>query len=165
VFSPQLKKQLTAVLRKVNQARRLNSEEAAHAARNRLIEFIKTAEMSGGALEGIEADDVLYSSSRLLAVYGSLRPGQQNFYLIESISGEWFTGTTEGELGLWRQYKRLIVDSGVRNQIPVDVLRSSELPQHWDRLDQFEGPAYERILWPVTTSEGLIVASLYVRPG
>jgi gamma-glutamylcyclotransferase (GGCT)/AIG2-like uncharacterized protein YtfP len=164
VFSPELNKQLTALARKLNQAVRLKSDEAREAADRKLAEFAKTAGVAGATGDHLDADQVLGRPSCSLAVYGSLRPGQQNFHQVETVAGEWFSGTVEGELGAWRQYKRLIIDSGVRNQIPVDVLRSDQLPQHWDRLDQFEGPAYERILWPVTIASGVIVATLYVRP-
>ena len=43
------------------------------------------------------------------------------------------------------------------------MLTSDALAEAWDRLDEFEGPAYERVLTQVTLSSGVLVdAWLYV---
>ena len=47
-------------------------------------------------------------------------------------------------------------------QVPVSVLTSPALPEHWARLDEFEGADYRRILVPVTLASGaIVVANLY----
>ena len=47
-------------------------------------------------------------------------------------------------------------------EIPVAVLRSLALPAHWDRLDQFEGPDYCRILVPVYREKEIhFIANVY----
>jgi len=164
VFSSEHHKQLTALARKLNHATRSKSNEARQAADKKLAEFAKRVGIVNATAEPLDADELLGRPSCSLAVYGSLRPGEQNFHQVEMIAGEWFSGTVEGELGAWRQYKRLTIDGTVRNQVPVDILRSDQLPRHWNRLDEFEGPAYQRVFWPVTIANGLIVATLYVRP-
>ena len=44
----------------------------------------------------------------------------------------------------------------------VAVFESQALPQHWDRLDAFEGPGYRRVTLEVATAEGALPASIYV---
>jgi gamma-glutamylcyclotransferase (GGCT)/AIG2-like uncharacterized protein YtfP len=46
--------------------------------------------------------------------------------------------------------------------VTVQLLTSPDLPAAWDRLDRFEGEAYQRILVPVTTDTGRIIANIYV---
>ena len=38
--------------------------------------------------------------------------------------------------------------------IDVQVLESPDLPAHWSRLDDFEGPGYERVPTTVRTEGG-----------
>jgi gamma-glutamylcyclotransferase (GGCT)/AIG2-like uncharacterized protein YtfP len=37
-----------------------------------------------------------------------------------------------------------------------------ELPGHWSRLDEFEGPGYQHVVATVETTEGDLDASIYV---
>ncbi len=46
--------------------------------------------------------------------------------------------------------------------IDVEVLESDDLPAHWSRLDDFEGPGYERVLTTVHTATGDVEAYVYV---
>jgi len=46
--------------------------------------------------------------------------------------------------------------------IAVQLLESVELPEHWDRLDAFEGPAYRRVTVDVDTDEGTMQAQVYI---
>lgn len=94
----------------------------------------------------------------VLAVYGTLRPGESNFGLVADIDGFWFTGTIRGELGVRRtgHYRGfpafVIVPDGPA--VPVAVLVSAELPAHWERLDRFEGPGYRRTTIDVMADPG-----------
>jgi gamma-glutamylcyclotransferase (GGCT)/AIG2-like uncharacterized protein YtfP len=103
-----------------------------------------------------------------LAVYGSLAPGEANAAQLESISGLWsdgyfVTGDLEergwgsrlGFPGLrWRP-------SGPR--VAVKVFSSRELPSHWERLDEFEGAEYRRIVVPLLDTESVVgLANIYV---
>ena len=44
----------------------------------------------------------------------------------------------------------------------VQIFESVDLPDHWPRLDDFEGPEYQRVVTTVKTALGDIDASLYV---
>jgi gamma-glutamylcyclotransferase (GGCT)/AIG2-like uncharacterized protein YtfP len=108
-----------------------------------------------------------HSAHQRLAVYGSLVPGRANHHLVAGFAGEWLSdGLVTGELaesgwgaGLgfpafrWSRH-------GEAMRVPLLV--SAELPQHWDRLDGFEGAEYLRILVPVATAQGACrVANIY----
>jgi hypothetical protein len=46
--------------------------------------------------------------------------------------------------------------------IGVRVFESVELQAHWSRLDDFEGPGYQRVVTTVHMPEGDVEASIYV---
>lgn len=96
-----------------------------------------------------------------LTSYGTLRPGESNYHQVETISGEWIAGTIKGsqfEKGGYPVFKWN--EEGDTHS--VQVLLSNELSNHWQRLDNFEGPNYERILIPVQTeSHGCIISYVY----
>jgi gamma-glutamylcyclotransferase (GGCT)/AIG2-like uncharacterized protein YtfP len=46
--------------------------------------------------------------------------------------------------------------------VDVHILESVELPEHWARLDEFEGPEYERVATAARTSLGDLTVSMYV---
>jgi gamma-glutamylcyclotransferase (GGCT)/AIG2-like uncharacterized protein YtfP len=46
--------------------------------------------------------------------------------------------------------------------VAVWVFESSALPEHWERLDAFEGDGYRRVVVDVATASGVIAASIYV---
>ena len=110
--------------------------------------------------------DRVEPADRCLAVYGSLAPGQPNHHVLEGIEGEWRHGFVLGHLedrgwaaGLG--FPALRHDPG-GDRVPVDVLCSEQLPDHWARLDAFEGPGYVRIVVPVYSKTGVIAhANLY----
>ena len=39
---------------------------------------------------------------------------------------------------------------------------SPDLPEHWTRLDEFEGSGYRRTVTTVNTTGGEVLASIYV---
>jgi gamma-glutamylcyclotransferase (GGCT)/AIG2-like uncharacterized protein YtfP len=43
----------------------------------------------------------------------------------------------------------------------VQVFASDDFRRHWDRLDAFEGPEYQRVEVPVETADGVVTAWLY----
>lgn len=88
------------------------------------------------------ADDAL----RRLAVYGTLRPGARNHGVIDDhMEGRWRRGWIEADYyeDGWRGYPGIVCRPGAP-RVDVDVFESPELPQHWGRLDAFEGPGYRR---------------------
>ncbi|MEM7094674.1 MAG: gamma-glutamylcyclotransferase family protein [Actinomycetota bacterium] len=102
-----------------------------------------------------------------LAVYGSLRPGEPNHWVVNRIRGEWRPGTVRGwafeiTWGPAEGFDGFIPDADGA-QIDVDVLFSEELPKKWREIDDFEGAGYERKVVEVRLDDGsLLKASAYV---
>ena len=101
-----------------------------------------------------------------LATYGSLAPGRPNQHQLEGLEGRWFVGHVNGMLvhagwGAGLGYPALVLAPNGSN-VRVDVLESADLPAHWERLDAFEGPGYQRVVARVRTSIGEVYASIYV---
>jgi gamma-glutamylcyclotransferase (GGCT)/AIG2-like uncharacterized protein YtfP len=106
-------------------------------------------------------DQALGRPAHSLVVYGTLAPGRVNHFHLASLSGEWSEVLIEGELGDWAGYPMFRhVHGGAR--IRAWLLRSVELPEHYDRLDGFETRAYDRHLVPYETVTGTGVANCYV---
>jgi gamma-glutamylcyclotransferase (GGCT)/AIG2-like uncharacterized protein YtfP len=101
-----------------------------------------------------------------LATYGSLAPGRPNHSHVAGLRGRWFPGQVRGRLleagwGAALGYPGMLLDPD-GPAIDVQVLESADLPGQWSRLDDFEGPAYERVLTSVETATGAVDAYLYV---
>jgi gamma-glutamylcyclotransferase (GGCT)/AIG2-like uncharacterized protein YtfP len=101
-----------------------------------------------------------------LATYGTLAPGRPNHGELSDLPGRWLVGRVRGSLvdagwGAKFGYPALILDPD-GSLIDVDVFESPALPQHWHRLDAFEGPGYRRVAVDVATAEGVLSASIYV---
>ncbi|MEO1658528.1 MAG: gamma-glutamylcyclotransferase family protein [Pseudomonadota bacterium] len=100
-----------------------------------------------------------------LATYGTLAPGQVNERVLAQLEGRWLRGVVRGRLieagwGAEHGCPGMRPDAN-GDEIEVHLFESAELPQHWRRLDAFEGPGYERIPILVLTDEGEIEASIY----
>ncbi len=101
-----------------------------------------------------------------LATYGTLAPGRPNHHQLANLGGRWLTGTVRGHLvskgwGAALGYPALILaDDG--DKMEVYLFQSPDLPQHWDRLDAFEGSEYRRSRVQVDTAEGLLEAWIYL---
>jgi gamma-glutamylcyclotransferase (GGCT)/AIG2-like uncharacterized protein YtfP len=101
-----------------------------------------------------------------LAVYGSLAPGQVNHHQLAHLKGRWRRGTVRGKRidagwGATLGFPGLILDpSGPA--VDVYLFESSDLPDHWSRLDEFEGPGYQRVITRVRTEDGDLNAYIYV---
>ncbi len=113
------------------------------------------------------AIETIFGASRRLAVYGSLAPGEANHHVLSNLSGEWFDVIVRGRL----------IDSGWGSDLGYPALRwdpngddvaaklfvSTYLPDHWERLDAFEGDHYRRDLVTVHHPGGeTSVANTYV---
>ena len=94
-----------------------------------------------------------------LAAYGTLRSGESNHAMLADVPGEWLQGSVEGVRFTAKGYPAFRPGNG---EVPVSVLMSAALPEHWARLDEFEGKDYRRILVPVTLTGGeIVVANVY----
>jgi gamma-glutamylcyclotransferase (GGCT)/AIG2-like uncharacterized protein YtfP len=101
-----------------------------------------------------------------LVVYGTLAPGRPNHSQLAGLDGRWSQGQLCGRLvdagwGASLGYPGLVLDlhAGV---IDVQVFESADLPAHWSRLDEFEGPGYRRVVTKVRLPAGEVEASVYV---
>ena len=101
-----------------------------------------------------------------LATYGSLAPGGPNHHQLDGLEGRWLDGHVYGRLvdagwGAGLGYPALILDPN-GSAIHVQIFESADLPDNWSRLDDFEGPGYQRVVTKVRTSAVDIDASIYV---
>ena len=110
--------------------------------------------------------DLLFQSSTILAVYGSLMPGKENHHVMDGVNGVWTPGIVRGYFqdngwGAGLGYPSMVWDPE-GEEISVQVLVSKYLPAHWHRLDHFEGEDYNRILIPVYQGDRVRwVANIY----
>ena len=87
-----------------------------------------------------------------LFVYGTLMPNCPNGHVLEEIVGKFVPATVQGKLidAGWSAsmgYPGIRLDAG-SDTIHGYLFYSSNLINHWDRLDEFEGAEFERT--PVT---------------
>lgn len=121
------------------------------------------------SLSDAEISDALESlfdhPSTRLAVYGSLKPGESNYDQLSMVEGHWQDGKVKGRIKKPGEYLEFTWDVS-SPEIPVNVLTAAELSNHFERLDQFEGPDYRRILVPVLIDETIQICHIYegVRP-
>lgn len=105
--------------------------------------------------------DLLFEHpSRRLAVYGTLAPGEVNHAIVADLAGEWGDGAVRGELTTGDGFRRFRwSQSG--SEVAVRVLTSIALPEHYPRIDRFEGRSYARSLLPVVMDGSLVICNLY----
>jgi gamma-glutamylcyclotransferase (GGCT)/AIG2-like uncharacterized protein YtfP len=108
-----------------------------------------------------------YRANCRLAVYGSLAPGKLNHHIVAPAGGTWTAGVVTGAFSEngWGAAHGF---PGLRwspngGTVRVSLLTSDALPNHWTRLDDFEGDDYMRILVPVSDEDSRVVtvANLY----
>lgn len=91
-------------------------------------------------------------------VYGTLAPGRPNEHVLAELAGTWRPASVRGALrelgwGAAQGFPGIVLDGGAGedldgagpNEVEGLVFSSPELDQHWARLDEFEGPEYERV--------------------
>jgi gamma-glutamylcyclotransferase (GGCT)/AIG2-like uncharacterized protein YtfP len=101
-----------------------------------------------------------------LAVYGSLGPGRPNHHQLAMLRGAWTTGEVRGRLiehgwGAALGYPGLVL-APEGEAVTVELLSSVDLPNHWARLDAFEGAEYRRVVTTIVTAAGDVGAYIYV---
>jgi gamma-glutamylcyclotransferase (GGCT)/AIG2-like uncharacterized protein YtfP len=100
------------------------------------------------------------------ATYGTLAPGRLNHHHLAGLQGRWQRGTVRGRLvdagwGAALGYPGLVLDPQ-GPVVEVHLFESPELPDHWSRLDAFEGTGYRRVVAQVRTTDGELEAWIYV---
>jgi len=93
-----------------------------------------------------------------LVAYGTLAPGHPNQHQLDGLNGRWLGGQVRGALvqqgwGAALVYPALILDPE-GPAVAVQIFESPDLPSHWPRHDDFEGPGYQRVAVPVETADG-----------
>ncbi len=101
-----------------------------------------------------------------LATYGTLAPGRVNNHHLADLEGYWRQGTVKGRLveagwGAKLGFPGLILDP-LGQAVDVHLFESPDLPDHWPRLDAFEGEGYRRVVTQVYTRDGDLEAFIYV---
>ena len=96
-----------------------------------------------------------------LFVYGTLAPGRPNEHILSDVPGEWQPATVIGMLypegwGAAAGYPGIVLD-GQGGEVEGLLFSSESLPEHWARLDEFEGAGYERVLIKARLKDGTTV--------
>ncbi len=134
-----------------------------------LLQVINANRREGGSCALRDERDVeqAFEASCKLAIYGSLAPGASNHHIVNPIHDqEWLETTVEGRVfelgwGIDMGYPAMVWTPG-QNKLSTHLLKSPDLPNHWSRLDFFEGDNYIRILIPVFLGASfLTVANIY----
>ncbi len=105
------------------------------------------------------------TAQRRLAAYGTLRPGQANHHELAGLTGQWSRGSVRADLyadgwGAARGFPGLVLNPN-GEIVPVHLFVSDDLPDHWPRLDAFEGEGYRRVVTEVSTPGGVVDACVY----
>jgi gamma-glutamylcyclotransferase (GGCT)/AIG2-like uncharacterized protein YtfP len=105
-------------------------------------------------------------AQRRLAVYGTLAPGRPNHHQLSDLVGDWSRGSVRGDLhqegwGAAQGYPGLVLNPA-GEAVAVDLFTSADLPDHWARLDAFEGEGYRRAVIEVSIAGGTVDACIYV---
>ena len=100
------------------------------------------------------------------AVYGTLAPGHPNHHQLSDLSGRWTEGAVRGRLlqegwGAELGYPGIVLDVDGPT-VDIQLFESMDLPNHWNRLDDFEGSGYRRTVTSVNTAKGDLSAQIYV---
>jgi gamma-glutamylcyclotransferase (GGCT)/AIG2-like uncharacterized protein YtfP len=102
-----------------------------------------------------------------LFVYGTLAPGRPNEHVLAEVPGNWQPATVTGRLvrqgwGAELGYPAIVLDENGPD-VSGFVFESESLDAHWQRLDDFEGPGYERVATVAQLVDGRIAdAFVYV---
>lgn len=98
-----------------------------------------------------------------LFTYGTLSPGQPNENVLGGVVGTWEAASVTGTLQMdgWGSalgYPGIVLDDEGQT-VPGFLFSSDQLQAQWDRLDEFEGNGYRRVLTAVCRSDGSRVSA------
>lgn len=99
-----------------------------------------------------------------LFVYGTLAPDECNHHIMTPITGTWQRAFVKGVMdvdgfGLTGGYPALVFINQTTQTAQGWLFGSDDLPLHWERLDAFEGAAYQRERIMATTQTGECVSA------
>ena len=98
-----------------------------------------------------------------LFVYGTLAPGRPNEHVLAKIPGHWEPATVRGTLfpegwGAAAGYPGIVPDDK-GSEVEGLLFSSDSLAEHWERLDEFEGAGYERVVTRVKLDDDAVVSA------
>lgn len=104
-----------------------------------------------------------------LFVYGTLAPGRSNGHILADVPGTWEPATARGRLlpegwGAALGFPAIVLDEQ-GPEVSGLLFTSPVLEEQWDRLDEFEGDGYDRVLATVAVEGGEAMAYLYALRG
>ncbi|WP_211253317.1 gamma-glutamylcyclotransferase family protein [Rheinheimera texasensis] len=94
-------------------------------------------------------------------VYGTLAPGRPNAHVLGHLDGSWLNATIRGHLvqagwGAEQGYPGVVIDA--KGGVVEGFILSFEGLQHeWQRLDEFEGEQYQRVVTKASLEDGQLV--------
>ncbi|MNZ83746.1 AIG2-like family protein [compost metagenome] len=96
-----------------------------------------------------------------LFVYGTLAPGRPNEHVLGEVGGSWEAASVTGRLrqegwGAEMGYPGLDLDEK-GEEIAGFLFTSENLSAYWEKLDAFEGSAYERVLTSAKLEDNRVV--------
>jgi gamma-glutamylcyclotransferase (GGCT)/AIG2-like uncharacterized protein YtfP len=101
------------------------------------------------------------SPTNRLFVYGTLAPGRPNQHVLAGVPGEWEPASITGRLlhqgwGAGLGFPGIVLDEDGPDHVDGVLFSSDRLNEHWERLDEFEGEGYERVLTSVRLPGGRV---------
>jgi gamma-glutamylcyclotransferase (GGCT)/AIG2-like uncharacterized protein YtfP len=122
--------------------------------------FLILAVVAGAAIALTYGAVAAAGSGNRLVVYGSLAPGEANHHVVAGLHGSWRPCVITGTIDVHDGYRIFRWEKdGAR--VDAQMLISSELPENWLRLDEFEGPDYRRVVIPAELEGKRVLANVY----
>lgn len=116
-----------------------------------------------GALDPRARDAEILRAGQRLAIYGSLAPEGANHHVLDPVQPQsWSPASLRARLipdACYGAFPAVVIGDRSVPSLPVHLLESPSLPRHWERLDEFEGPAYRRTIAPVERADGTVAAA------
>ena len=103
-----------------------------------------------------------YHPENAFIVYGTLGPEGPNHHVVKDIRGEWHDGIVRGKLekngwgAALGYYGFRHTETAEQQDIKATILISEDMPDNWQRLDEFEGDGYVRILTSYELHDGKV---------
>lgn len=96
-----------------------------------------------------------------LFVYGTLAPGMSNAHVLADLEGAWEKASVHGtvyrvEWGPASGYPGILLNQDDA-EVSGLIFTSDNLPEHWQRIDAFEGDGYTRVLTTAKLESGSAV--------